>query len=157
MLNDTARGWQIDQLQKFIGILGRVVNTTSSEDARTIRDGGDGWTVNEVMGHLLDFEPIFLERAQLTVEEELADLPFPSPEELVVAGHFNERALRDLYEAWVPHRQNLVAYFNARAAADWERVANHPKRGRFSLESQLLLGVWHDTNHLEQMAHILDR
>ncbi|NJK81061.1 MAG: hypothetical protein HC876_18250 [Chloroflexaceae bacterium] len=59
------------------GILGYIVGQTAPEVATTYRDGGAGWIVVEVMGHLLDFDTVFLERAMHTVEEDNPPLYFP--------------------------------------------------------------------------------
>lgn len=155
MLNPTIRQWQFDQLHKSVQVLGYIVAQTSPADAITYRDGGMGWTVLEVQGHLLDFEAILLQRAQMTVEQDAPDLPFPDPEQLVISGNYNERQLSEVYAAWAQQRQTLIAYYAARQETDWARAANHPRRGRLTLEDQLLLTVWHDLNHIEQITHIL--
>ncbi len=155
MLNSTTRQWQFDQLQKAVDVLGYIVRQTLPTDATLYRDGGAGWTVNEVQGHLLDFEPILLERARLAVEQDVPDLPFPDPDQLVIAGKYNERALHEVHAEWAQQRQALIAYYAARHEADWERTAKHPRRGPLTLDDQLLLTVWHDLNHIEQITHIL--
>lgn len=147
--------WQINQLQKAVDILGYIVHTVSHEQATTYRDGGDGWTVLEVVGHLLDYEEIFLQRARLTVEQDNPELPFPNQDELVAANNYNAQRLPDVFARWCDARAHLVAYFSERSESDWERSARHPTRGAFTLGNQLALMVWHDMNHFEQIAHIL--
>jgi len=70
-------------------------------------------------------------------------------------GNYNDRPLRAVFDRWVEQRRALVAYYAGRQAADWDCTATHPRRGRMSLDEQLLLIVWHDLNHIEQMMHIL--
>lgn len=155
MLNDAARTWQLSQLRKMIAILAYLVRQTSQQEATTYRDGGDGWTAAEVLGHLLDYEAIFLERARLMVENEGATLPNPDPDELVRTAGYNHQDIHSLYERWRAGREQLLAYLDERNENDWSRTGQHPKRGPFTLEQQLLLCVWHDTNHLEQICHTL--
>jgi uncharacterized damage-inducible protein DinB len=155
MLSPSIREWQIDQLHKAVQVVGAIVAQTAPADTTTYRDGGTGWTVQEVIGHLLDFETIFLQRARLTVEQNDPDLPAPDPDELVTQGNYNDRPLRTIFDGWVAQRRALVAYYAGRQAADWDRTATHPRRGRISLDEQLLLIVRHDLNHIEQMMHIL--
>lgn len=149
------RTWQIDQLRKAVSILGRLVETTPPAAAHDLRDGGDGWTVTEVMGHLRDFEVVFLERVRLILTQDMPDLPFPNPVELVSERHYNDDDLEESYQAWAAARREHLAMLENVADADWERPSNHPTRGRFTLTDHLLLTAWHDQNHIEQFAHIL--
>ncbi len=150
-----VRKLQLDQLQKSVKSIGYIVATTSQEDATAYRDGGDGWTVLEVVGHLFDYEPIMLQRATMTVEQDYPELPFPDPDELVAAGNYNAQSLADVYRRWAEQRKLLLDYLADRSESDWARPARHPVRGDFPLSNQLALIGWHDINHLEQICHIL--
>jgi len=151
----TLRQWQIDQMQKSINTIRQLLRATTQEEASSQRDGGDGWTVLEVMGHLRDFELIFLERARLTLEQENPALPFPDPEQLVIENNCNADELQETLEAWIGGRVEHLSFLRSVGEEDWERPARHPTRGRFTLNDQLFLTVWHDMNHIEQMSHIL--
>jgi hypothetical protein len=151
---NTIRQWQIDQMKKAVNTIGRLVETCSHTEATTIRDGGDGWTVLEVMGHLRDFEAVFLERARLTATQEMPELPFPDPVSLAIENDYNGGDLHETYVSWAGIRNEHVAFLETLAESDWERPAKHPTRGAFTLTDQLLLTVWHDMNHIEQIAHI---
>lgn len=155
MLDNIARQWHLEQLEKFIDILGYLVEQTSHADATQYRDGGDGWTVLEVMGHLYDFEPVFMERVRLTVEQDTPALPVPGADELVSAGNYNSRHLAEVYNQWVIHRKNHLAYLRGLDEAAFDRAGQHPKRGRLTVDQQLMLACWHDLNHLRQMTQTL--
>ena len=154
-LASTARPFQINKLERGLGLIQRTLVNISQDAATTYRDGGDGWTVVEVMCHMRDFEAIFVERAKLTVEVENADLPFPEPDKLAVDRNYNKQNLREVIDAWVKNRQAFLAYLAERSEADWARVARHPKRGPFSLDAQVFLAAWHNFNHLDQITKIL--
>ncbi len=151
----TIRNWQIDQLKKAVSTLQYVIKCISQEDATTLRDGGSGWTVLEVMGHLRDFEAVFVERAHLTIDQDMPDLPFPDQEALAVERRYNEGDLQETYREWADNRLRFIAFLESVGEGGWERPANHPTRGPFTLNDQLLLTVWHDMNHIEQIAHIM--
>jgi uncharacterized damage-inducible protein DinB len=157
----TIRDWQIDQMKKAVNTVKRIIQTTTQQSATTMRDGGDGWTVLEVLGHLRDFEEIFFERSRMTVEQDMPDLPFPDPELLVIENDCNAGDLQETFDAWATFRRQHVAFLESVADEGWERhegwerLANHPIRGPFTLLDQLFLTVWHDLNHIEQMVHIL--
>lgn len=153
----TIRHWQIDQLRKFIPVLGQFIRGVSQEDATTFRDGGDGWTVVEVMCHLRDVEATFLERAKLTTTEDFPDLPFSDPTQRAIDEKYNETDLQTAYDTWVENRQAYIAFMEAVGDDEdqWERPGKHPNRGKFTLNDQLFLVVWHDMNHFEQVVRII--
>lgn len=157
MSNPTIRKWQFGQLQNAVKVIGYIVHSISEETATTYRDGGTGWTVVEVLCHLRDFEAVYLQRARLTVEQDFPDLPFPNPDELVEINQYQRETLAAAYDAWVSNRRELLTYLESLDDSAWERPANHPTRGRFDLNHQLLLTTWHDMNHIEQITHILEQ
>lgn len=149
------RDWQIDQLRKMIAVLQYTVGAISQEDATRYRDGGDGWTVLEVMGHLNDVEVSFHERAVLTLNEDNPDLPFFDAATAAIENQYNEKDLQTQLDAWVEKRTAFVELLEGIADDQWSRAGVHPKRGVFSLDDQLFLAEWHDMNHLDQIVKIM--
>lgn len=151
----TIRNWQFDELRKSVSVVGFIVQNASGEAIRTYRDGGDGWTVLEVLCHLRDFEDVFFQRARLTLEQDQPELPFPNPDQLAVEHHYNQQDGNRVLEAWSKQRALSLAALESVDEADWSREAKHPVRGLITLMDQLLLMTWHDMNHIAQMIHIL--
>lgn len=149
------RGWQFDQLRKSLQTVKSIIDSNPPETLSTYRDGGTGWTVLEVLCHLRDFEAVFLERAHLTVKQDFPDLPFPDPDTLAREKAYNKQNVQTVYEEWAGYRDEFMAFLENVADSDWECVANHPKRGDFTLNDQLFLTAHHDSNHIEQMTRIL--
>lgn len=155
MLLETIRTWQLDHMQDAIKAYSHLINAANPDDLNTYRDGGTGWTVVEVLCHLRDFEALFLHRARITVEQEKPDLPFPQPDDLAAEKHYNEQDAQTVLREWQALRTEFLDFLKARAALDWERLAQHPTRGDFSLHDQFFLIARHDMLHLEQAARIL--
>lgn len=149
------RGWQYDQMRKNLQNIGYIVRDTPLHDLTTYRDSGEGWTALQVLCHLRDFEAIFLHRARITVEQDVPDLPFPSPDELAAQNKYHEQDIYAVYADWVRIRGEYIAYQEALLEAAWARIANHPVRGQVSLQDQLIVTAWHDVNHLEQILRVL--
>lgn len=149
------RNWQLDQLRRSPIILGHILETTPPEDTNTFRDGGDGWTVLEVVCHLHDFEALFLERARLTMEKDFPDLPDLDADQAVIDGNYRAQNLDLVYAEWRTRRDALLAFFAERSEEDWERPATHSSRGLFTLHDQLFLTAWHDNNHIDQIVKTL--
>ncbi len=157
MIIETIRMWQFSKMEKAISSLDYLLKSAPPEMLNTVRDGGDGWTALEVMCHMRDFEAIFLERSRRTVEQDNPALPFPDPNTLVSSNNYIADDMRDVFDTWKKHRENHLVFLRELSTDEalWERPAQHPVRGRFTLHDQLFLTAWHDMNHIEQIAHIL--
>jgi uncharacterized damage-inducible protein DinB len=149
------RDLKFDEMRRAQQSVRNVLEISTPEALRTYRDGGSGWTVTEVLCHLRDFESVFLERARLTVNDDFPDLPFPDPDQLALDHDYAKEDAWPAFEDWVRRRLAFLEYLECRSEEDWERAANHPTRGRFTLHQQLMLTTWHDINHLEQITRIL--
>ncbi len=151
----TIREWQIDQLRKAPTVAAYIVQATPAADLTTYRDGGDGWTALEALGHLWDYEPVMYERARVTLEQDSPDLPGGDQEAMAREKRYNDQSPVQLAREWAQRRQPLVTLFEGVAEDQWSRPARHPRRGLMTLSDLLALVAWHDTNHLEQMTRTL--
>jgi uncharacterized damage-inducible protein DinB len=151
----TLRRWHFDQLRNHLKTYAYIIQTAAPSDLITYRDGGRGWTAAEVIGHLLDCERLFLERAHLTVTCDNPDLPFPDQDEEVIQGRYNARDPQSILADWLQVRTDYLAYLETVPEEAWAREGKHPKYAPFSLHDQLFLCCWHDTVHLEQLTRLL--
>jgi hypothetical protein len=151
----TIRRWHFDQLRNALKTVLYIVQTGAKNDFITYRDNGDGWTAAEVIGHLLDCERLFFERARLTVTYDNPELPFPDQNEEVIKGSYNERDLQAILADWQHVRDDYLTYLSTIPEDAWEREGKHPKYAPFSLNDQLFLICWHDLIHIEQITRIL--
>lgn len=150
------RGWQYQMMNNALLSVKHMLQEADPQALNTYRDSGDGWTVVEVLCHLRDFDELFLRRARMTMSEDYPPLPFPDPDELAAEKNYNAQDVWDVYNAWADWRGQFIAFFqNIKNEDDWERAGQHPKRGRFTLDDQLILTPWHDALHIEQMTRIL--
>jgi hypothetical protein len=151
----TIRKWHVDQLRCSLTTAQYILQTASNKDLTTYRDQDEGWTAAEVMGHLLDCERLFLERAQLTMTYDCPDLPFPDQVEDVIKGHYNDRDPQSILADWQQARSDHLTYLAAIPDEAWTREGKHPRYGLFSLTDLLFLACWHDMLHIEQITRIL--
>lgn len=151
----TIHNWQFGQLKNGVSTLEYIVQSVTPEAATTYRDNGEGWTVTEVMCHLRDYEALFIERAKLTLNQEMAELPNPDPDALAAESKYNEQDLQSVFNEWKTHRAEFITLLETIQDDQWERPAKHPRRGPFTLNDQVFLTVWHDLNHFEQIVRIL--
>lgn len=148
--------------QPHLALMARTANTLdlllaplSRETATTLRDGGDGWTVTEVMGHLRDFDGYFRGRAIMMVEQDNPLLPAYDHEAIAIAARYNEQDLGAVRAEFLRSREQTHAFFAGLTEEQWGRVGVHPERGHFTVTDALLQVGLHDTIHLEQIAKIL--
>ncbi len=128
----------------------------TQEAASTYRDGGDGWTALEVVGHLHDFDKIFLMRAKRVLTEDNPLLAPQDHEQLVADAAYNTWDKGALAETFIASRRELRHFFRDLDATDWTRAGTHPERDTpFTLGDALLQVVGHDADHLEQVTRLL--
>jgi uncharacterized damage-inducible protein DinB len=155
MNHQNIRNWQYQQIENNIKSYEALLSLLDRDALTTYRDGGTGWTALEIICHLRDFEQVFIERAQVAVEQEEGALPFPNPDALAAEGRYMEQSLDEVLAEWKRRRAALLEYYRARPDADWERVAIHPTRGRLTLLDLLCMTPMHDALHLEQLTRTL--
>lgn len=151
----TIRRWHFDQLRAGLSIVAYIVRANPPQDLVTYRDGGDGWTAAEVIGHLLDCERLFLERARLTVTQDNPMLRWGNQDEDVIQGRYNTWDMQELLDTWRAVREEYLAYLAGVPEEAWAREGLHPTYSPFSLNDQLFLACWHEQNHIQQITKIL--
>ena len=153
--SSTTRDLIFDQLRRSRASVRNVLAAAPSASLSRYRDSGRGWTVTEVLCHLRDFESIFLQRARLTATADFPDLPFPDPDQLASENDYAAEEAWPAFEDWGRRRRATLDFLAKLPDAAGERAGNHPTRGRFTLDQQLILTACHDVNHLEQITRIL--
>jgi hypothetical protein len=151
------RKLQLESLQKGPQVAKTILLMAAPETVTLYRDGGSGWTALEVLCHLRDLEAVFLERARLAMEQDFPTLPMPDADQLATERAYNSQSLWPVFDDWAVQRAETLRYYQGIQEGDWERTGNHPRRGRLTMDEQLVLIAWHDLNHFEQIARILDQ
>lgn len=153
----TIRRWHMQQLQCTLNALEYIAHTTDSQHLTTFRERDEGWTIAEVLGHLLDCERLFLERARLTMTEDCPDLPFPDQNDDVRKGHYNTCDPDAILRDWRRVRGEYLDYLSTVPEDSWSREGKHPVYAPLSLNDQLFLACWHDQLHTDQIIRILTK
>ena len=151
------RAWQMKAMQKNLLTIEHVVTSISDPAVFNRRDNGDGWTIAEVLGHLADFDAIFHERARRVVETDNPPAPFPDPNALVIEKGYAQQDVLAVLKQWKSQRVSYHDYLTSLPGGDedlWERP-HHIKRGGFTLNDQLMLTAYHDSDHLHQIVKII--
>ena len=152
------RRWQIMALEKNMLNIEHLVSTVDDPAIFDKRDGGDGWTISEVLGHLADTDGYFLARARALVEG--GDPPQgsgKSVDERVKEAGYAEQDAMELLQRWL---QVSAAYRDYLASLPddeelWERPGRATDGGGFTLNDQIILSAFHDLDHLHQIVKII--
>ena len=153
------RRWQLWALEKNMLNIEHIVSTIDDPAVFSKRDGGDGWTISEVLGHLFDVDSAFLARARALAEGE--DPPQGSgrsQDEMVIEAGYAEQDAQDLLEKWQAARVPYHALMASLPEDDeelWERPGRPADGGGFTLNDQLILSAYHDLDHLHQIVKII--
>ena len=153
------RRWQLWALEKNLLNIEHIVASISDPAIFDKRDGGDGWTISEVIGHLYDVDSAFLARARALAEN--SDPPQStgrSPDEMVKdAGYADQDAL-DLLAKWKGARLPYHAFLASLPEDDealWERPGRPADGAGFTLNDQVILSGYHDLDHIHQIVKII--
>lgn len=144
-------------LRKDRELLSMLLAGVTGEEARSLRDGADGWNAVEILCHLADFESIFFERARTMLAQ---DNPhFPSVDQLALVGtnRYSEQDLDDVWRRWTREREAFIDWL---AGLDEEQLARpgvHPETGDMTILQLAINTVLHDIDHLEQLGRVLGR
>ena len=153
------RRWQLWALEKNLLNIDHLVTSISDPAAFSKRDGGDGWTISEVLGHLADVDAYFMSRARALAdgEEPPASSGRSADETVAEAGYAEQNAL-DLLEKWKQVRlpyHKLLASLPEDDEELWERPGRDADGGGFTLNDQLVLSAYHDLDHIHQIVKII--
>lgn len=144
-------GQTLDILHHVLG----QVDATTATTLRDPNDGDKGWTVTEVVGHLVDFDGIFRHRVEMMRDQDTPELPYYDHEALAVEHRYNERDLKTLLQELSTSRAQTIAVFEALSDAQWQRNGIHPERDPFDMDDAVMQVGTHDVTHIEQITRIL--
>ena len=153
------RNWQLMALEKNMLNIEHLLSTISDPAIFGKRDGGDGWTISEVLGHLADTDSYFLARARALVEG--GDPPGgtgKTVDERVKDAGYAEQDAMDLLQRWLGAGAAYHAFMASLPEDDeelWERPGRPADGGGFTLNDQLVLSAYHHLDHLHQIVKII--
>jgi hypothetical protein len=142
-------------LRKTHTILLDVLRDVTQQQAATLRDGADGWSVLFVVCHLRDYEVIYRERVDAMLAEDNPTFVVVSNEEWERRGAYAEQDMWAVVANLRARREGLIALLETLSDEQWRRPGLHPQQGPASvLEVAINVGL-HDIDHLEQIVRCL--
>jgi hypothetical protein len=154
---DDIRQRHIRLMAKTADIIGNILKNVSIEQATSLRDGPEGWTILEILCHLRDFDAIFRQRAQTILKTEHPDLPPYDHDTMAIDKAYNEEDFAYAFDAFLDSRSKTKAFFETLSDEQWMRSGTHPERGEFSLTDAVIQVSHHDISHIEQMTRLIEQ
>ena len=116
----------------------------------------DGWSVRDVIGHLVDTNSgVIVARMRRIVEEDhpyFRSIDAPSRLE---AGGYQTRDVASLLDELAQKRDEELAWVLAQPLEALERTGEHDEAGEISGLDQVYQWAWHDLDHLKQAVEML--
>ena len=116
------------------------------------RGGDDGWSVVEVVGHLVDAERRAIARIATVQAEENPVLEGYDQMALVERNAYRLRSLAEVLAEFDAVRAERIAALEALDESGWERRATLSTYGTGSLREITIHMCGHDANHVAQIA-----
>ncbi|HVO44226.1 MAG TPA: DinB family protein [Aggregatilineales bacterium] len=142
-------------LRKTPVVLNALLKGVTQEQAQRMTDGPDGWSVLETMCHIRDFADISLQRVHLILEQDRPTLPPLKPDEATRSRDYRSQRLADEFATWLDSRRTVLMLLTGLPADGWQRAGIHGELGTMTLLELSVHMVWHDLNHIEQIARSL--
>ena len=118
--------------------------------------GPDYFTLREVLAHLADWEPIWLERIQRIVQEDMPVLPNIDEGEMAELNGYTTTPVEVSLEKFATGRAALTAYLASLPNDAFERSGIRPEVGTITVKDIATLVLAHDTYHIAQLAQYTD-
>lgn len=121
------------------------------------RPDPERFTLREVVCHLADWEPIWLERIRAIAERENPTLPGYDEGQFAIDNDYAHANIAEQMEKFATGRAALTEYVTALPADAWTRPGVHQEAGPMLLGDLVSLILGHDGYHARQMVEYREK
>lgn len=120
------------------------------------RPDPERFTLREVIAHLADWEPIWLERILRILKEDEPSLPGYDEGQYAIDRDYAHSDPQENLRRFRNGRQELIAILSNVKEDEWDRVGLHAEIGKTSAFGFAVLIAGHDGYHTRQVAQWLE-
>lgn len=142
----------VERLNAQIGVLRREI--AGLPYAAPANRTDDGWSVNDIVGHMCDASHIGHKRLDMMIKLEEPQLHGYDQNALAKARNANAARLEELLSEYAAQRAATVTMLADLVHWNWARPGRHPKLGRISIRQQVELWLEHEDEHLAQIRSL---
>jgi uncharacterized damage-inducible protein DinB len=155
MLPAKSRYYMMHGLNGTPIVVERLMKTATEADFDR-RPDPDRFTIREVMGHMADWEGVWLELAKRMANEDNPHLQGYDEGQWAIDHNYGEMDVPQQVARFRTGRETLVAFLNSLKPEDWQRPCRHDEWGPSNIESMAVLVLGHDGYHTRQIADWLE-
>ena len=137
---------QIDALRSAYLDIDRAIQPLPPDALTAPLD--NGWSIIDVIGHLVAIDRMMWERMQLMIAENNPTVIGRVPESIFKDQPITAQAA---IEMWRTTRQQMCDWLAVLPAGALNRHATHNERGRITVRTEAQILIDHDTEHLNQI------
>jgi uncharacterized damage-inducible protein DinB len=154
MLPEHSRRYLLHGLAATPVVVDRLMQEATAADFDH-RPDPERFTLREVLAHLADWDPIWLERLTRIRTEDRPDLPSIDESQRCLDGDYAHADVAERQAAFREARGRLLVSLRALPPDDWDRWGQHSEWGSMSVSQLATLILGHDGYHLRQIAEWL--
>jgi uncharacterized damage-inducible protein DinB len=144
----------IDSLAKTTSVLDGLL--AGADDALAHARPAEGeWSAVETIGHLVDAEERAVARISQVTQENDPELAGYDADALVRERDYQGQPLDTVMNRFLALRAERIAALQALTPEQWQRTGIFMGRGATPLTAITVHMIWHDANHLAQIAQAL--
>jgi uncharacterized damage-inducible protein DinB len=147
----STHAWTIAEYRRGVQVLRDAVAGLTLEQARA-RPVPGKWSTLEVVSHLADFEPIYVDRMKRIIAMEKPLLMGADENSFVKSLFPNDRDLAEELQMVEITRLSFAKILDRLTPAQFQRVGVHSERGLTTLDEILKLEIGHLEHHVSFIA-----
>jgi uncharacterized damage-inducible protein DinB len=154
MPNKNFQGVTITALEGTPTVIARLLLDAPAavHDYRPFRDR---FTLREILAHLADFDPIFLDRIKRCASEDMPKLVPRDEAQLAIDNDYERADPPASLQRFTQARLEIVAFLRSLSKDDWDRKGIHAVAGPITIGELVDQVLAHDGYHTRQIAEWL--
>jgi len=137
-------------------IIVRWIVAHASPEVFDTKTDPERFTFREGVVHLMDWEPILMDRMKQIKEHPGSTLTVYDEGQRAIDQDYASMDPVAAVEKWAEARGESTRYLESVTLESWDFVARHPERGDISLYDLATMEVAHDTYHIEHLLEFLE-
>lgn len=117
----------------------------------------DRFTPRQVLAHLADWEPIFLERMIAGFKTPGAHVQGMDEGVRAEEQRYDQWKIEDCLSMFEGRRAETTSWLKSLTRDDWQKKIVHSEKGEMTLEDNANMLLGHDLYHLEQLSDVVQK